>query len=424
MSKLIINTSQYDQRTTDPSPLTDGMFWYRSDLNQFKSRINGVTETVAIGTVNSRTNYVLVKSKSDLPTPVGGIITLANNCAYELNGTINLGTDRIVVGTSNIIYGIDKSDDILIYTGSGDAITGTNQDLSLRSFTIVANTSGAKCFNLSGDATNRLEIAEIIFANSDEIGTITGGFATIVFRNNLLTGNSDGLTISGNNNDLFITDNVIENFLTTPTFFTVGTGNYHTIIIDRNMFETATGQTALNISNTIVFTGGGTLQSNVFEGAGTYLTGINANTSGWRIPPRSNVGVAGLLVIQQTVVISSWITTATSYVDIPETSSLGNASDYEPNASVIEARMVASVSHDQSGRDTGIQLYDKTNEALVAGTEIIETIVTAGIFQVVSNPSFTVITGGREYRVALRRVTGTGSNDAILRSAVLELKIY
>src|SRR5689334_553418 len=36
----------------------------------------------------SRDNYVLVKSASDLPAPVAGVITLASNTLYEVNGTI------------------------------------------------------------------------------------------------------------------------------------------------------------------------------------------------------------------------------------------------------------------------------------------------------------------------------------------------
>jgi len=40
---IIINSIEFDQLTADPSPLSDGMVWYRSDLNELRKRINGVT---------------------------------------------------------------------------------------------------------------------------------------------------------------------------------------------------------------------------------------------------------------------------------------------------------------------------------------------------------------------------------------------
>jgi len=41
---LNIDGIQYDPLTADPSGLTDGMVWFRSDLNEFRKRINGVTK--------------------------------------------------------------------------------------------------------------------------------------------------------------------------------------------------------------------------------------------------------------------------------------------------------------------------------------------------------------------------------------------
>lgn len=46
MGKTVINAIQFDDLTADPSPLNDGMVWFRSDLDEIRKRINGVTVTI------------------------------------------------------------------------------------------------------------------------------------------------------------------------------------------------------------------------------------------------------------------------------------------------------------------------------------------------------------------------------------------
>jgi hypothetical protein len=311
----------------------------------------------------SRNNYVLVKAKSDLPTPSAGVITLADNTSYEINGTIALGTDRIVCGVSNIIYGIDKSDDIITYTGTAsDMITSTNEDLTVRNITLVSSGTTSNIFNITGDGTNRVELAELILANSVSLGTIGGGMATIVFRNNLITGNSGGLSFAGNNDDTFITDNLFEAFTGTPTFVDIATGTYHTIIISRNMWEVDSGQTGLNIG-TITFIGGGLIEANSFEDAGTYLAGIDASDTEWRQAPQSNIGIAGLYKDVFPSIKSSWSTTGTTMIEITgeETLFIGKADAYQDDATSFKAFIEVEVTHDQTGEQVAFEMYNTTD---------------------------------------------------------------
>jgi hypothetical protein len=53
---------------------------------------NGANWHVVSSNPNTRTNYVLVKSASDLPAAVGGIITLNSGWLYEINGEIHLSS--------------------------------------------------------------------------------------------------------------------------------------------------------------------------------------------------------------------------------------------------------------------------------------------------------------------------------------------
>ena len=61
------------------------------------------------------TNLKLIKSLSDFPAPVLGVIDLVDNVDYEINGTVVIGTNQIRRGVSNKIFGLDKSSDKLVY---------------------------------------------------------------------------------------------------------------------------------------------------------------------------------------------------------------------------------------------------------------------------------------------------------------------
>lgn len=82
-----------------------------------------------------------VTKLSDFPSPVGGVITLEDNVTYRIKGLINIGTNYIVAGVSNTIYGNDKSDDGIICSSTSPAIQVTNKTLSINSITVVSTSS-------------------------------------------------------------------------------------------------------------------------------------------------------------------------------------------------------------------------------------------------------------------------------------------
>jgi hypothetical protein len=376
----------------------------------------------------SRNNYVLVKSKSDFPTPSAGVITLADNTDYEINGIIALGTDRIVAGIGNKIYGITALKDKITSTVTGAAmITSTNNDFVLLNMGLVSSGATSEIISLTGSGTNKCRIDRCLLVGSTKIGSINGGFQTLILDSNVFSGNSDGLYISGTNEDLFFTDNLVEGFIGTATAVSIqGTVTYHTIIISRNMWEIAVGQIGLDIDANISFTGGGLISENSFEDGGNYLNGIDASSADWDIPSKANIGIAGLRLFEVTMVLQSWTTTSATYLEIPETQAISNASFYEPNATTIKATISsASVSHDTNGQRTDIELFNLTDGTSVVGSEIQTTITSGGVFQVVNNGGvFYDILPNKEYRVRLRRGTGTGQNEANIRSCTIEIEVY
>ena len=374
----------------------------------------------------SRNNYVLVKSKADLPAPIGGVITLQDGFSYEINGTISLGTDRIVTGVSNIVYGIDKSNDVLVYTGSGAMITSTNQDFSLNKVTTINSTVGSTTFDFIGSGANRVEIAENVFTNSASLGSFKGGFATIIFRNNLIVNNSEGIEFYGVNSDLIITDNLFDGLVGSVNYVNLpstDSAEYHTVIISRNMFEYTATQFALNISNLVIISDGGLIAENVFEGSTNPINGINGNTPGWDIPNKANINYIGL--VEQFLnwgADGAFGTTAT--VDLSPIIRTESLSDYGPFASTIDCILIASVTHQQNGQTVRVEINDVTNgNVAVAGSQVDFVVPVANTYYSVTTPEV-ALNPDNEYNIKITRLTGTGNNLAGARSAVWKIKAF
>lgn len=249
-----------------------------------------------------RTNFVLVKSLSDFPTPVGGVITLVNNTTYEINGSVNIGTNTITVGISNKITGIDKSDDKLIYTGTSAMINGTNQDFTVAFITLAAITAGGSVFNLTG-STNNTQIVDCIFGSCASLGTIDGGSA-LSFDSNFLTSNSQGITIKGTFAKCVVADNVWHSNSGTITCISIPSGTFTLLKISRQLLDVAAGQTALNISTSVVVTSG-VVENCDLVGAGTYLTGVSVRTPAWMF--RVNRGIENTEVYLARAIDRNWM---------------------------------------------------------------------------------------------------------------------
>ena len=224
-------------------------------------------------------NRVIIKSLSDFPTPVAGVITLQDNYSYEINGSINIGTNTITLGVSNTIFGIDKSSDKLIYTGTSAMISATNQDLTIKFITIAAITAGGSVFSITAATTNNIQITDNIFGSCASIGTITGGNFLILDRN-LFSNNTTGITIAGTCNYFTYSDN--QHSVTAGTCLTTTATTFNTIYVTRNFFTVTSPATAMNINaGTVVNVG--ILKNNLCIGTGTYLTGITLLTPNWTI---------------------------------------------------------------------------------------------------------------------------------------------
>ena len=222
-------------------------------------------------------NIVMVGALSDFPAPIAGVITLEDNTTYKINGSVNIGSNRIEMGISNTIFGIDKSDDQLIYMGTGSMITANNMDFSIKAVTLAAPVPGSQIFNITG-STNKMQISDNIFANSKKVGTFGGGDLLIIDRN-LFTGNEDGIEFTGGLSHLFFRDNVCDGNVA-GTIIRIPSGTFGVMQFMGNYIDVTTGQTGLNIDAGITFTHG-IVANNLFAGTGNYVAGFDHSTIGW-----------------------------------------------------------------------------------------------------------------------------------------------
>ncbi len=236
--------------------VTDGFyFWSGSKWLQVQS------------SANQRSNFVLVKSVSDLPAAVGGVITLAAGTCYEINGTVAL-TSKIDLNGC-YLQGQDANNDKLVYTpATGELFTGTKGG-TIKNLTLVAPTTGSKLFNLDLGGTENIIVRDGIVANCKDVGLVKGG--NIVFFSVInFSGNTTGLTFQ--DNTTLLLDNT--------AWFSTNTGTFEKMVGSFSVIEKLGGfshslssAVAFDVSGITNITEAGNLKNTAFVGTGTRVNG-------------------------------------------------------------------------------------------------------------------------------------------------------
>jgi hypothetical protein len=301
-SSSVIPTEQtIYNASTQPQVLVDDIIGARQTKNGRSSDTSTITEWLNIaGTVtasikgdgtgtfkNTPTNLIVVKTLSDLPTPIANNITLVSNTAYQINGVVNIGTNTITFNTSNLIFGIDKSNDQLIYTGTSGMLINSNKDCSIAFITLAAVTTGGSVYSFTG-STNKIEIRDVIYVSCKSLGTING-VDVLISSKTLAINCSAGLTIQGTCNFINLADGLWEGNISTMTCINIPTGTFKQLKISRNEFDIATTQTGVAIGTPTVTNA--VLSDCDFIGSGTYLSGLSQITLNWQLRANRGTGI-------------------------------------------------------------------------------------------------------------------------------------
>lgn len=68
-------------------------------------------------------SVVFIRQLSDFPEPVADVITLQDNTTYFINSVVDIGVNRIVCGIKNTFIGLDRINNGITSTTTGDMFT-------------------------------------------------------------------------------------------------------------------------------------------------------------------------------------------------------------------------------------------------------------------------------------------------------------
>ena len=121
---------------------------------------------------------VIVQTAADLPAAVSNVRTLLANTIYVLDGTIDIGADRLVLAAKTTIRGHGAQYSKLLSSNTGNLITAT-ADFNLHSFEITAASS--TIFACTGDGAGPLaqtaNISDFTVQACSGMGTFTDWYA-------------------------------------------------------------------------------------------------------------------------------------------------------------------------------------------------------------------------------------------------------
>ncbi|MEK6829392.1 MAG: capsid cement protein [Nanoarchaeota archaeon] len=280
-----------------------------------------------------KSNYVIVRSLSDLPAPISNVISLSGNTIYEIDGNVNFEDNRIVVGDNTILLGENFVHDYMIYSGTQPFITSINNNFQVSNLHITSIFGSV--FALTGNSSTKMSAVYNFIDSCHSIGDFNGG-EVVFFTNNLIKSLSNsGVTFTGSLDFPAFEANLVEDN-NNGTIISIPSGTFRTIGISQNIFDVSSAMTALNISSGITLDEG-VLSINSFNGSGTYVSGITKGTDRWKFV--GNSGLEDSKTIANMYVVGN--TTATV---------IGSTSLYYKASGVTSADVLERFSHDSNLR--------------------------------------------------------------------------
>jgi hypothetical protein len=275
-------------------------------------------------------NLIFINQKSDLPTPSGGVITLADSITYFFTAIVDLTGDRIVCGQNTVILGASSENCYIKSTGlsSSTALITSVYSLPIRNISFTHGT----VFNLDGDGvTTALDWFGINFVNCATVGTIKD-YSNFVMTDSAFL-NSSGMTFDGSigtvafGNCLFDTSSG-GTAITLASTLTVS----RRFRIIYSSFVTLSGETSLNVSSSASISDERYILDTVnFSGGGTYISGVD-QTSNKSLFTNcvgiTNTAVNGQLYMQNNATATVISATNTFYKVLGTTSASADNSKY------------------------------------------------------------------------------------------------
>jgi len=221
-------------------------------------------------------NEVIITTLSDFPTPAAGVITLSGTTVYRISGSVNIGANILTSLGAIVITGESPAVDALI-TSNATALINHTSGFPLQVTSIQLTNSTGPVYNVNGQnsATSNVVLSLNIINGSGSMGTIAGT-SRFVLSQTLIANSANGITFSGINQIVSISNFGALNCTGTFTWFTIpATATLGVCQITNGNVSLLVGQTGFNISTTAtVTTPPVRINTITINGAGTALVGI------------------------------------------------------------------------------------------------------------------------------------------------------
>jgi len=267
----------YNVRYKDASSITNSDSIYFDNGTGILQKISYENLSGGISSISSG-NIIFIGAKTDLPTAVSGVITLAHSITYFFTTTVDLLGDRLVASQDTVILGASSENCYIKSTGlsSSTALITSVYSLPIRN---ISFTHG-KVFNLDGDGvTTALDWFGINFVNCPTIGTIKD-YTNFVMGDSAFL-NSSGMTFDGSIGTIAF-GNCLFDTSTGGTAITLAS----TLTVSRRFriiyssFVTLSGETSINVSTSAVISDERYILDTVnFSGGGTYISGVTQTSN-------------------------------------------------------------------------------------------------------------------------------------------------
>ena len=173
------------------------------DVSDTSSDPAGTSKQATLGSIGvlfQANTSVLINTKTDLPAPSAGVITLVANTNYVLGDNVSLGTDRLDVSAGNISWTSNNlAGPTLTYTGTGTLFTGV--DAQFTASNARFDVPNGKVFDLSDVASPG---SSIVLLDTIQVDSCTsfGDFddlLSIVVENSNALNCTQGVVLTGSN---------------------------------------------------------------------------------------------------------------------------------------------------------------------------------------------------------------------------------
>jgi hypothetical protein len=256
-----------------------GESYTATEWNQMKN--DGINDNDTRISLLEGSNEVNVANLSDLPAPVGGVISLVTaDTKYIFSGIVDLGVNVLSIEEDGIaLMGKAQGVDGFSTTGTTSAVTATDRNIVCKEMTINA-TGITEVFTFSNSTTNLLDLFRVTVTTDGKLGTINTGISFSVV-DCVFISFTDGFTFSGVFLAARFEGTLAQAF--TGTLLDLDTSTYSALDVSANaVIGQLAGAQFMNVAASganIAVDGRGTITGNKFVDQFGGLTAITGYTS-------------------------------------------------------------------------------------------------------------------------------------------------